>query len=277
MQGTRRFGSEESEPIDWIVAPKSESKSGSMTQPGLSEMFAYHATTMANTISTSLVVFSRKVWSLSTCCLLTQGTVVSTPCEFTQSMDLSTPCDLTQAMVMSTPCDLAQGLDLSTPYALYTVWLCQHQCAVAVVVTMLSGLLDLHLAPTTRSRSLTKDSTFTGKPRVFSSGSSSGRQCKACCSHTLSASTTKCKINRNPEVNRNTDTKLSYRCCDVTLSVSTCEARLRLLPAGSHASIAEPLQARLSHLCLHREQGHPAPPGPVPWHHCLVHELLTGC
>jgi len=43
------------------VAPKSESKSGSMTQPGLSEMFAYHATTMANTISTSLVVFSRKV------------------------------------------------------------------------------------------------------------------------------------------------------------------------------------------------------------------------
>lgn len=63
VQGTRRFGSEESEPIDWIVAPKSESKSGSMTQPGLSEMFAYHATTMANTISTSLVVFSRKVCS----------------------------------------------------------------------------------------------------------------------------------------------------------------------------------------------------------------------
>lgn len=59
-QGTRRFGSEESEPIDWIVAPKSESKSGSMTQPGLSEMFAYHATTMANTIATSLLVFSRK-------------------------------------------------------------------------------------------------------------------------------------------------------------------------------------------------------------------------
>lgn len=32
-----------------------------MTSPGLSEMFAYHATTMANTIKTSLVVFSRKV------------------------------------------------------------------------------------------------------------------------------------------------------------------------------------------------------------------------
>lgn len=60
-QGTRRFGSEESEPIDWIVPPKSaQNKSGNMTSPGLSEMFAYHATTMANTISTSLVVFSRK-------------------------------------------------------------------------------------------------------------------------------------------------------------------------------------------------------------------------
>ena len=32
-----------------------------MTSPGLSEMFAYHATTMANTIRTSLLVFSRKV------------------------------------------------------------------------------------------------------------------------------------------------------------------------------------------------------------------------
>ena len=31
-----------------------------MTTPGLSEMFAYHATTMANTVRTSLVVFSRK-------------------------------------------------------------------------------------------------------------------------------------------------------------------------------------------------------------------------
>ena len=61
LQGTRRFGSEESEPIDWIVPPKSQSKTGAMTQPGLSEMFAYHATTMANTTSRSLVVFSRKV------------------------------------------------------------------------------------------------------------------------------------------------------------------------------------------------------------------------
>jgi hypothetical protein len=60
-QGTRRYGSEESEPIDWIVSPADNAAPGHMTAPGLSEMFAYHATTMANTIKTSLVVFSRKV------------------------------------------------------------------------------------------------------------------------------------------------------------------------------------------------------------------------
>ncbi|KAK9819720.1 hypothetical protein WJX72_001658 [[Myrmecia] bisecta] len=64
-QGTRRYGSEEAAPIDWIVRPFSEKGSGadvpgSMSSPGLSEMFAYHATTMANTIKTSLIVFSRK-------------------------------------------------------------------------------------------------------------------------------------------------------------------------------------------------------------------------
>ena len=32
-----------------------------MSTPGLSEMFAYHATTMANTIRTSLLVFTRMV------------------------------------------------------------------------------------------------------------------------------------------------------------------------------------------------------------------------
>lgn len=37
-----------------------------VTQPSLSEMFAYHATTMANTIRTSLVVFSRQVSLRST-------------------------------------------------------------------------------------------------------------------------------------------------------------------------------------------------------------------
>lgn len=61
MQGTRRYGTEEAAPIDWIVKPATGSEPGHMTQPGLSEMFAYHATTMANTIKTSLVVFSRKV------------------------------------------------------------------------------------------------------------------------------------------------------------------------------------------------------------------------
>ena len=81
MQGTRRYGSDEAAPIDWIVQPNEQgsgprgiSSSGggkggrskssterALTGPGLSEMFAYHATTMANTIRTSLIVFSRKV------------------------------------------------------------------------------------------------------------------------------------------------------------------------------------------------------------------------
>ena len=74
-QGTRRYGSDEAEAIDWIVQPNKQSNSSNgskgsrskvgndraMTGPGLSEMFAYHATTMANTIRTSLIVFSRKV------------------------------------------------------------------------------------------------------------------------------------------------------------------------------------------------------------------------
>ena len=62
-QGTRRYGSEEAEPIDWIVSPSTSASPGFMTSPGLSEMFAYHAVTMANTIKTSLIVFSRKVSS----------------------------------------------------------------------------------------------------------------------------------------------------------------------------------------------------------------------
>ena len=61
LQGTRRYGSEEAEPIDWIVSPSTSASPGFMTSPGLSEMFAYHAVTMANTIKTSLIVFSRKV------------------------------------------------------------------------------------------------------------------------------------------------------------------------------------------------------------------------
>lgn len=58
--GSRRYGSEEAAPIDWIVPPTRTGAAGTMTTPGLSEMFAYHATTMANTVRTSLVVFSRK-------------------------------------------------------------------------------------------------------------------------------------------------------------------------------------------------------------------------
>ena len=61
VQGTRRYGTEYTDPIDWIVKPGASSEPGHMTSPGLSEMFAYHATTMANTIKTSLIVFSRKV------------------------------------------------------------------------------------------------------------------------------------------------------------------------------------------------------------------------
>ena len=63
LQGSRRYGTEEAEPIDWIVPPRE----GVLGSPSLSEMFAYHATTMANTIRTSLIVFSRKVRSA---CLL---------------------------------------------------------------------------------------------------------------------------------------------------------------------------------------------------------------
>jgi hypothetical protein len=68
VQGTRRYGSEEAEPIDWIVSPASNAEPGHMTSPGLSEMFAYHATTMANTIKTSLIVFSRKARACRCCC-----------------------------------------------------------------------------------------------------------------------------------------------------------------------------------------------------------------
>ena len=57
VQGSRRYGTEESAPIDWIVPPRD----GMVTQPSLSEMFAYHATTMANTMYSSLIVFSRQV------------------------------------------------------------------------------------------------------------------------------------------------------------------------------------------------------------------------
>lgn len=57
-QGARRFGSTEAPPIDWIIPP--HRRTGSAKDEGLSEIFAYHATTMANTLKCPLIVFSRK-------------------------------------------------------------------------------------------------------------------------------------------------------------------------------------------------------------------------
>ncbi|PSC72575.1 plastidial pyruvate kinase 2-like [Micractinium conductrix] len=56
--GTRRYGSDEAPPIEWIVPPRR--RVSSVKDQGLSEMFAYHATTMANTLKSPLVVFTRK-------------------------------------------------------------------------------------------------------------------------------------------------------------------------------------------------------------------------
>ena len=42
--GTRRYGSDEAAPIDWIAAPGSQRIGDSL----LSEMFAYHATTVSS-------------------------------------------------------------------------------------------------------------------------------------------------------------------------------------------------------------------------------------
>lgn len=66
LQGQRKYGSDESEPIDWIIPPgRTTTEPGVMSTPGLSEMFAYHSTSMANTIRTSLIVFSRLVTPIS--------------------------------------------------------------------------------------------------------------------------------------------------------------------------------------------------------------------
>ena len=50
--GTRRYGSEEAKPITWIQQPEGST-------PSISEMFAFHATTMANTLNCPILVFSR--------------------------------------------------------------------------------------------------------------------------------------------------------------------------------------------------------------------------
>ncbi|GBF88518.1 pyruvate kinase isozyme, chloroplastic [Raphidocelis subcapitata] len=57
-QGTRRYGSEEAPPIDWIVPPNRRPNAHS--DAALTEIFAYHAATMANTVHAPLLVFSRQ-------------------------------------------------------------------------------------------------------------------------------------------------------------------------------------------------------------------------
>ncbi len=49
LQGARRFGSEEAPPIDWIVPPAR--RASSSDNVALSEMFAYHATTMVRSVA----------------------------------------------------------------------------------------------------------------------------------------------------------------------------------------------------------------------------------
>jgi hypothetical protein len=58
VQGARRYGSEEAPPIEWISRDGPSAVLHS--DAALAEMFAYHATTMANTVRTSLLVFSRQ-------------------------------------------------------------------------------------------------------------------------------------------------------------------------------------------------------------------------
>ncbi|PRW56390.1 plastidial pyruvate kinase 2-like isoform A [Chlorella sorokiniana] len=57
-QGTRRHGSDESPPIDWIIPPGRRQLT--VSDHAMSEVFAFHSVTMANTLKTSLVVFTRK-------------------------------------------------------------------------------------------------------------------------------------------------------------------------------------------------------------------------
>lgn len=55
--GTRRHGSDESKPINWIQPPLW--RGNRLANDAIPEMFAYHATSMANTLKCPLVVFSR--------------------------------------------------------------------------------------------------------------------------------------------------------------------------------------------------------------------------
>ena len=51
--GLRRAGSVESEPIDWIQGPHQTAGAD------MSEVLAYHTTTMANTLNANIIVFTR--------------------------------------------------------------------------------------------------------------------------------------------------------------------------------------------------------------------------
>ncbi|CAG9467869.1 unnamed protein product [Pedinophyceae sp. YPF-701] len=55
-RGARRFGTDESERIDWIRRPKDDEEP---TLLEITEMFAYHTTMMANTLKAPIVAFSR--------------------------------------------------------------------------------------------------------------------------------------------------------------------------------------------------------------------------
>jgi pyruvate kinase len=61
--GIRRYGSEVSDPITWIQEPGNQLQSSDgqefLTSPHMSEVLAYHATTMSNTIKCPLIVFTR--------------------------------------------------------------------------------------------------------------------------------------------------------------------------------------------------------------------------
>lgn len=58
--GERRYGSEESEPIKWITQPPRNAPINDLAAKELSEIMAYNAVHMADTMKAPIVVFSRK-------------------------------------------------------------------------------------------------------------------------------------------------------------------------------------------------------------------------
>jgi len=57
-RGGRRFGTDESEAIDWIQSPTDDD--GQLTMSGITEMYAYHCTSMGNTLRAPIVAFSKR-------------------------------------------------------------------------------------------------------------------------------------------------------------------------------------------------------------------------